>query len=180
MACMTGRPPAPRAAAARVPVAVTEIVGFTWLAHVAAGGATPGTGQLVAVAAVVGLLAAALRHRVVRLPAAVAGTALAQVGLHLAFTHRAGVPVHGEHVLAFLDGSMLLAHAAATVVTALALAWQEQVVVRLGDALLPRLVVTPPARPARVVAVAVPRRSTGSLRHAAAAPRRGPPVVVPA
>jgi hypothetical protein len=177
---MTGRPPAPRAAAVRVPVAVAEVVGFTWLAHVVAGGATPGTGHLLAVAAAVSLLAAALRHRLVGLPAAVAGTVLAQVGLHLAFTHASGSPVHGEHVLATLDGPMLLAHAGAAVVTALALAWQEQVVVRLVGGLLPRLVAAAPARPPRVPAVAVPPREPASLRHVAAAPRRGPPVVAPA
>jgi hypothetical protein len=180
MAGMTGRPPAPRAAAARVPVAVAEVVGFTWLAHVAAGGATPGTGHLLAVAAAVGLVAVALRHRLVRLPVAVAGAVLAQVGLHLAFTHATGMPMHGEHVLASLDGGMLLAHAVAAVVTALALAWQEQVVVRLAGRLLPRLVAAPPARPARVAATAVRPRPAASLRHVAAAPRRGPPVVVPA
>jgi hypothetical protein len=164
----------------RVPIAVAEVVGFTGLAHVAAGGATPGVGHLLAAAAGVTLLALALRHRLVRLPVAVAGTALTQVGLHLALTHGAGAAAHGEHGLAPLDGRMLLAHAVAAVVTALALAWQEQALVRLAGCLLPHLVATPPAGPARAVPAAVPPRPAVSLRHVAAAPRRGPPVRVPA
>jgi hypothetical protein len=178
---MRARPPrATRARAVRVPVAVAEVVGFTGLAHVAAGGATPGAGHLLAVATGVTLLALALRHRLVRLPVAVAGTALAQVGLHLTLAHGAGAAVHGEHGLAPLDGRMLLAHAVAAVVTALALAWQEQALVRFAGCLLPHLVATPPAGPARAVTAAVPPRPAASLRHVAAAPRRGPPVRVPA
>lgn len=177
---MTGRrtAPAQRVAAVRVPVAVAEVVGFTWLAHVSAGGATPGAGHLLAVAAVVALLATALRHHLVRLPVAVAGTALAQVALHLAFMHGAGAPMHGEHVPASFDGGMVLAHLVSALVTSLALVWQEQVVVRLVGRLLPDLAAAPPALPARVVAPAVPLPARASLRHAAAAPRRGPPVPV--
>lgn len=170
----------PRAGVVRVPVAVAEVVGFTWLAHVSAGGMTPGTGHLVAVAAVVGALAVALRHRVVRLPLAVAATAVAQVVLHAAFMQGTGASIHPEHLLASLDGPMLLAHAAGAVVTALALVWQEQVVVRLVGKLFPDVVPTLPVRPARVAATVVPLRLRDSLRHAANAPRRGPPVLVTA
>jgi hypothetical protein len=174
---MTGRrtPPA-RAGAVRVPVAVGEVVGFTALAHVAAGGAAPSTGHLAAVAAVVTLLAVALRHRLVRLPVAVAGAVVAQLGLHAAFVHAGRPPMHDGHWLLPVSGDMLVAHAAAAVVTALALTWQEQVVVRLAARLLPDLADTPVVRPARVAATAVPPPLPASLRSTTVAPRRGPPV----
>jgi hypothetical protein len=112
----------------------------------------------------------------VRLPVAVAGTVAAQVGLHAAFVHAATPAMHDGHAALRLSGGMLLAHAAAAVVTTLALTWQEQVVVRLAARLLPHLAVTPIVRPARVAASAVPLTLRASLRSTTVAPRRGPPV----
>ena len=170
---MSGQTPvAQRRGHVRVPIAVVEIVVLTWLAHLAAGGAPPGTGHLLAVAVVVATGSVALRHQVVGLPTAVAAVLAAQLGLHVAFTHAAG---HGTHPVTGLDAEMLFAHGVGTVVTALALAWQEQVLVRLGRGLvtgaLPAVVPCADGR----THPDVPRRPPIGLLLGSACPRRGPP-----
>lgn len=159
---------------ARLSVAVLEIAGFGSVAHVAADGATPGAVHLMAVAAVATLAAFALRHRLVGLPVAVAGVVGAQVAIHAMLTAGAG---HAAHAGSGLDSTMLLAHGASAVVTALALTWQEQVLVGLARSLSTDVlgVVMSPAF-ADPTGSDVPPRELIGMILGTASPRRGPPV----
>jgi hypothetical protein len=166
---------------ARALVATVEIVAFSTVAHASAGGAFPRVDLLVALAATVGMVSLALRHRLLSFHMAAGVAVAAQPVLHAVF---AAGGSHGGHAasaaLAGLDGSMVLAHGLSAVATVLALRWQEQVLV---DAVRCLVRLLPTGLPPLPVVAQVPtptRRGLVRQRHVlVTAPRRGPPVRSP-
>lgn len=144
-------------------------------AHTAAGGRVPDGAALVALGGLVLGGSLLLTHGVLSARWLLPVLALAQVGLHTAFS---GVPAagqhahHGDHLWTW---QMLLAH---TVVTALtAVVWRlsdRAAIVLLGA--LPTVALPVEPRPAPLPAATAPR-TLAQLFHVTVAPRRGPPVL---
>ena len=159
-------------------------------AHVAGGGAAPGTAVLALAFAAVLAPATALAGRERTLRAIASGLLAAQAGLHLLFeaasTTGAAHTVHVVHGCAVASGSgavMTLAHLWATLVTAWWLARGEALLwtlVRMAARTASHAVRVPhapcPLSP-RPVAAAPPRTSAPRPRNPARTPvrRRGPP-----
>ena len=162
-------------------VATAEVVGFSALAHTAAGGSPPGLGLLAALTVLVLVTSLALRYRLLDLRRTAGVVVAAEVGLHVLFSAGGAHGTHGTHgvpgQLAGPNGGMLLAHGLSAFVTVLALVWQEQVLVTVADWLIA-------ARPfALVLRRQDHRLGAGRLttatwdRMVGCLSRRGPPVV---
>ncbi|GAA1476570.1 hypothetical protein GCM10009623_10160 [Nocardioides aestuarii] len=160
-----------RALAATVLV-MTGAVG----AHTTAGGHVPDGAALVALGALVLGGSLLVMHGLVAGRWLLPVVALAQAGLHAAFS---SVPSAGEHVHAGHDvwtWQMLLAHGGVTLLTA-AIWWlAARAATGVLGALPPlhhRVVVEPPRRPTD----AHSPRALARRAHSSVAPRRGPPVL---
>jgi hypothetical protein len=170
-----------KSSGARAVVATVEIVAFSAVAHSAAGGAVPGVDLLVALAATVGMVSLALRHRLLSFHMAACVAVAAQPVLHAVF---AAGGSHGGHAAYAapdgLDGSMVLAHGLSAVATVLALRWQEQVLVDAVRCLV-RLLSTglPPLQVVEQVPTPAWRGFVRQRHVLVTAPRRGPPVRSP-
>jgi hypothetical protein len=169
-----------KSSGARAVVATFEVVSFSAVAHSSAGGAFPRVDLLVALAATVGMVSLALRHRLLSFPIAAGVAAVAQPVLHAVFAggshsgHADSAAMAGSHA------SMVLAHGLCAAGTVLALRWQEQVLVdavRCLVGLLPAGLLPLPAvaqAPYPAWKVFVRQRLV-----VVSAPRRGPPVRSP-
>jgi hypothetical protein len=151
---------------------------LTATGHVAGGGRLPDAALLVVLLPLLAGLVTALAGSAATLPRAVAVLGAGQLGLHhlLELLHPVPHAATGAGT-----GAMLAGHAAATLVTALALRHADAGVAAVAAALrrvVARRLPPPPAdRPLPVLAVpgpAVPLRLARAL--AAAVVRRGPPV----
>lgn len=103
--------------------------------HLGGGGGLPPTGLLVALALLVGAVSYLLRRQLLSLPVA-AGTAVSgQAALHWVFV---AAEAHVTHeVAAQVTPAVLATHGVASLLTVLALRWQEQLVARLVALALP-------------------------------------------
>jgi hypothetical protein len=169
-------------------------------AHVAGGGAAPGSGMLLLSAALVGLVALPATARRVRLGWLAPLLGLEQALLHALFQaagsavctapaatgaghpgHHADaalacLPAAGSATMTMPDGPMLLAHLLATLATAWVLVRGESALWSLAERVV-RAAVARPGVLRAAVAVPVPpapRRRPHQRAHGAAAPR-GPP-----
>jgi hypothetical protein len=170
-----------KSSGARAVVATVEVVAFSAVAHSAAGGAVPRVDLLVALAATVGVVSLALRHRLLGFHLAAGVAVVAQPVLHAVFSAGGSHSGHAASaVLAGLDASMVLAHGLSGVGTVLALRWQEQVLV---DAVRSLVGLLPTGLPPVPVVAQVPtptwRGFVGQRLVLVTAPRRGPPVRSP-
>jgi hypothetical protein len=171
-----------KSSGARALVATVEVVAFSAVAHASAGGAVPRVDLLLALAATVGMVSLALRHRLLSFHLGAGVAVVAQPVLHALFAAGGG---HGGHAAyaapAGLDGSMVLAHGLSAVGTVLALRWQEQVLIDAVRSLVGLLPTGLPPLPV-VAQVPTPIRRGFVQRWLVlvTAPRRGPPVRSPA
>lgn len=164
----------------RAVVATTEATLFAAVAHAAAGGVVPDIATVVVVALLVGSVSLALRLQLLNVPVAAAVAVLAQLAAHHMTTRPgfASAQAHQQHAAGTSDGGsdelMLLAHTLSTVVTVLALVWQEQVLVQAVRWLFPPVVtVAVPHQPDD--RCAAPVVIAASVALLAVSPHRGPP-----
>lgn len=154
-------------------LATLEIITGAALAHLAAGGAVPSVGWLVAAALAVFAAGLVVLQRRVGLLGGAVAAGLTQLGLHEVFAALAE-PTMAHHHAA--DGSaMALAHAAAAVLAVLVWTLHR----RAFGVVCRRLGAARPARLTRhpaLVARAVPRPALWAY----ARPRRGPPALISA
>jgi hypothetical protein len=169
--------------ALRAGLAAGLAVAAAVLAHAAGGGSVDPGGATWAFAALVGPAWWMARRE--RGWGAIALTQLgAQQFVHVLLSNsaaHAGHGAHGTHVLVGAD-VMLYAHLAAAALTGAWLRWGERrawaAVRRFLLVVLPLVVPVPAAPAVGLSCPPVPRPTGALLRHAA--PRRGPPLVVPA
>jgi hypothetical protein len=176
MQAMNGRmhPGANRSSALRAALCTVLVVALGASAHHLGGGGLPPTGLLLTLALLVGAVSYLLRRQLLSLPVAAGTAVIGQAALHWLFV---AAEAHGTHeVAAQVTPAMLAAHGLASLVTVLALRWQEQLVARLVDLALPTFPTLgtlqlegPNAAVASVPCL--PR----SLEIARCVPRRGPP-----
>lgn len=169
----------------RTVVIATVIVGLAAIAHVLGGGKLPDTGALLALAALITLPVAVLTARKLSTTAMAATLGAGQLFLHRAFMQLEPMPAEsmGMHTQG-ADGAnshvMLVAHAFATVATAVVLAKNETILFSLIAWLRP-LFQAPEhqSRPATslmrptLATQYVPALRDNTVIH----PLRGPPVL---
>lgn len=166
-------------------VATLEITGAAAAAHVLAGGHLPTAGFLFAFAAIIFGCCLATIGRFLRIGVVVPVVLAAQVGLHAALdtapaAHHGSLHAAAPDTLLGLTPVMFWAHLITALVTAILLLLQERIITAVVRSWrpLPHGVPSPP-RQARFRATS---RAAAVLATEllAAAPRRGPPALVPA
>jgi hypothetical protein len=177
MQVMDGRmhPGANRSSVARAVLCTVLVVALGASAHHLGGGGLPPTGLLLALGLLVGVVSFLLRRQLLSVPVAAGTAVIGQVLLHCVFV---AAEAHGAHDMAAqVTPAMVAAHGVATLLTVLALRWQEQLVARLVDLALPTTPV-----PAALDLERYPdaadwiRCRQRSLEIVRCVPRRGPPL----
>jgi hypothetical protein len=163
-----------RSSAARSFVATLEIVGFGGQAHHLAGGGLPSSEHLVALLALVAATSHLLRRQVLSVGVAVGAAVVGQLLIHVVFTLSAPHAAHAAPGL-LPSADMLLAHTIGAAATVVALAWQEQAIVRLVGFLLPPIQSAGPSATATDVPESGAPRPHRGLEVVNLTPRRGPP-----
>lgn len=142
------KPPKPRGVlrAARGVLLAVSSAGLAITAHALANGSRPDTGLTLVLALLVGWIGAALAERTRRFPGVLAVLGASQLAMHVVLT---GLMGHLEP-----SGAMILAHAGATVVTAILLRHAESMLLAAATSL--RFLLPVVWRPATVPAGPVP------------------------